>query len=125
MISAEAIDIIKKLLTIDHEKRLGAHSVNEIKKHPWFHGIDWANIRKKEAPILPELEIDLTYASSKGNLDKEEMGSILEFKENKDNLAEDVKEIIKHLHKEETFKFETNRFDILDADNQRAAEEMK
>lgn len=125
MISEEAVDIIKKLLTIDHEKRLGANSVNEIKKHSWFQGIDWINIRKQEAPILPELEIDLTRTSSKAFLDKEELEPFLDQQENKDLLSEEVKEIMKHLHKEESFKFETNRFDILDADNQRAAEEMK
>lgn len=124
MISADAVDIITKLLTADHEKRLGANNVNEIKKHPWFKGIDWANLRKREAPILPALEIN-SQPVSKANLDSEEVHNLLETNESDGISTQELKEIMKHLKEETTSKFETSRFDILDADNQRVAEEMK
>ena len=40
------------------ETRLGIHGVEEIKKHPYFKGIDWNNIRKMKAPFIPELKND-------------------------------------------------------------------
>lgn len=36
--SPEAEDLIKKLLILDPEKRLGRHSINDIKNHPFFRG---------------------------------------------------------------------------------------
>ena len=36
--TAEAVDLIKKLLVIDHTKRLGANGADEIKNHPFFKG---------------------------------------------------------------------------------------
>ena len=40
------------------ESRLGVHGVEEIKKHPFFKGIDWNNIRNMKAPFIPELKND-------------------------------------------------------------------
>ena len=40
------------------ESRLGVHGVEEIKKHPFFRGIDWNNIRNMKAPFIPELKND-------------------------------------------------------------------
>lgn len=37
------------------EMRLGRHSVHEIMSHPFFHGVDWANIRRMESPFVPNL----------------------------------------------------------------------
>lgn len=37
------------------EMRLGRHSVHEIMSHPFFHGVDWANIRRMESPFVPVL----------------------------------------------------------------------
>jgi hypothetical protein len=39
--SPEACDLIKKLLTPDPSKRLGAYNVSEIKKHRFFEGISF------------------------------------------------------------------------------------
>lgn len=41
MISEVADDFIRKLLEKDYQIRLGAKSVEEIKNHPFFNGIDW------------------------------------------------------------------------------------
>jgi len=52
--SYEAADLIKQLLVLDPEKRLGANGASEIKQHPFFKGINWDTLRKQQAPIVPE-----------------------------------------------------------------------
>ena len=37
----ESIDLLKKLLIRDPEKRFGSGGAEEIKAHPWFSSIDW------------------------------------------------------------------------------------
>lgn len=37
----EAEDLIKKLLTLDYEQRLGFNGAEEIMQHPYFKGINW------------------------------------------------------------------------------------
>ena len=54
-ISNEAIDLIFKLVN-NAEIRLGINGVDEIKKHPFFNGVDWENIINSKAPFIPELE---------------------------------------------------------------------
>ena len=57
-ISKEAIDILKELIT-DVNKRLGYKGADEIKKHPFFKGIDWENIKETMTPpFVPELISD-------------------------------------------------------------------
>ena len=51
-LSSQAIDLLKRLVT-DSENRLGRNGAEEIKKHPFFDGLDWGNIRKKRAPNIP------------------------------------------------------------------------
>lgn len=53
-ISPEAVDLINKFLTLDHTKRLGANSTQEIKDHPFFKGINWETLRTQKAPIIPQ-----------------------------------------------------------------------
>ncbi|KAI5003534.1 hypothetical protein ZWY2020_030694 [Hordeum vulgare] len=50
--SDEARDLIDKLLDVDPTKRPGAgpDGYASLKKHPFFRGIDWKNIRKMRAP---------------------------------------------------------------------------
>jgi len=60
----EAADLIKKLLVVDHKKRIG---VKEIKEHAFFkgklkeiigiklfQGVNWDKLRRGEAPITFE-----------------------------------------------------------------------
>ncbi|KAG0361816.1 hypothetical protein BGZ54_008928 [Gamsiella multidivaricata] len=34
----------------------GLGDASEIKSHPWFHGIDWANLRSQQPPFRPALK---------------------------------------------------------------------
>ena len=54
--SPEVQDLIRKLLCLDPYKRLGASSIDEIKNHPWFKGINWEHIEDIELPFIPELK---------------------------------------------------------------------
>ncbi len=53
-LSLEADNLIRRLVTVP-EARLGVNGSEEIKKHPFFRGVDWDNIRKSRAPFIPEL----------------------------------------------------------------------
>ena len=56
-LSPEAESFILSMVS-PPETRLGIHGVEEIKRHPFFKGIDWNNIRKMKAPFIPELKND-------------------------------------------------------------------
>ncbi len=63
-VSADAVDLLKNLLC-DAPNRIGTRdgsSVDEIKRHPFFKGIDWQLIRTQQAPFVPELKNDLDTA---------------------------------------------------------------
>jgi len=53
--SKNAKDIIKKLIS-DPKKR---GCFDQIKKHPFFTGVDWKNIREKPAIIIPGFKSDV------------------------------------------------------------------
>ena len=53
-LSLEADNLIRRLITVS-ETRLGLNGVEEIKKHPFFKGIDWDNVRKMKSPFIPDL----------------------------------------------------------------------
>ena len=55
--SKEAEDLIFKLINNPNE-RLGLKGADEIKKHPFFKGVDWDNIRNTKAPFIPKLKND-------------------------------------------------------------------
>jgi len=54
-LSHEAEDLIKGMIT-SPETRLGRNSVDDIKSHPFFAGVDWNTIRNIEAPFIPHLK---------------------------------------------------------------------
>jgi len=53
-ISNSAKDLIRRLIA-DPNERLGINGVDEIKAHPFFYGIDWKNLRYKEAVYIPKV----------------------------------------------------------------------
>jgi hypothetical protein len=47
----DAVDLIKRLLSIDEKDRLGSRDdAEEIKRHPWFAGLQWSSIIQREHP---------------------------------------------------------------------------
>ncbi|KAH7914332.1 kinase-like domain-containing protein [Hygrophoropsis aurantiaca] len=50
-LSREAEDLVRRLIT-SQDRRL---SVEQIKKHPFFYGVDWDLLRRIDAPFVPHL----------------------------------------------------------------------
>ena len=46
--SYSCIDFITKLLIPDFKKRIGYKSINELKTHSWFEGLDWVKLENKQ-----------------------------------------------------------------------------
>ena len=70
-ISADAKDLIERLLC-DVETRLGTHGgAEEIKAHPFFRGIDWSRADRLTPPNIPELRGDMD-TSNFENFDEDE-----------------------------------------------------
>ncbi|KAG8078618.1 hypothetical protein GUJ93_ZPchr0007g4938 [Zizania palustris] len=68
--SDDARDLIDKLLDVDPSKRPGAgpDGYVSLKKHPFFRGVDWKNIRKALAPKLAmEANLNEDYDSQDSN----------------------------------------------------------
>ena len=61
-ISEEAEDLIFRMIN-NSDNRLGKNGAEEIKKHPFFKGIDWDNVRNMKPPFIPILknEYDTSY----------------------------------------------------------------
>ena len=53
-VSTEAKDLITKLLVRDPTKRLGVNGADEIKQHPFFKDVNWALIRDRTPPFVPD-----------------------------------------------------------------------
>lgn len=51
-LSPQCMDFVRRLIC-NAENRLGTGSAEEIKRHPWFHGVDWATLGSIRAPYIP------------------------------------------------------------------------
>jgi len=118
----EAQDLIKKLLVKDPKARL---TVDQIKAHPFFNGIDWNNIRKMKAPIIPK------YVSKKDTSNFVKEGKVLDERERNDpffNINDSNQEKDKVLQKDKMQRldqFDLTRVDLLHQLNQQDAEVYK
>lgn len=109
---------------INPEKRLGANGAAEIKKHPWFKGIDWANLRKMQAPIIPEKKPIIPQATAKA--EESILNAMSSMNKDAPKMSnEEWTTILRHLKKDEESGFESHRFDLLDERNKRKAEQVK
>lgn len=53
---ATAKDLIQKMLTLNPEERLGFNGADEIKRHPFFEGIDWETLFLRSPSFVPQLD---------------------------------------------------------------------
>lgn len=66
VVSLQAKQLIYRLLHKDPKNRLGAREgANEIKQHPFFHGINWALLRCQSPPKLDTPLFELIEAEAK------------------------------------------------------------
>jgi len=65
--SAEARDLIQRLLEPDPSKRLGARGAAEVKAHPFFRDIDFEHVRNQPPAFVPQFAAadDTSYFSSR------------------------------------------------------------
>lgn len=54
-VSNDGIDFIRKLLTVDPSKRLGANGISDIKNHSWFKSINWDKVEELPPPFVPKV----------------------------------------------------------------------
>lgn len=47
---------MKALMTLDANERLGAGGAEEVKRHPFFAGIDWEKVTTTEAAFIPQVD---------------------------------------------------------------------
>lgn len=57
-VSEDADLLLKGLLTTDRTSRLGHNGVEEIKRHPFFRGINWDTIRSEKPLFIPIIKPD-------------------------------------------------------------------
>lgn len=63
-IPQSARDLIMRLLKINPIERIGYNGYDEIRNHPFFEGIDWANISNTTPPSVPSSPVSSSSSSS-------------------------------------------------------------
>ena len=97
--SEDLKDLLRKLLEKDPEKRFGVLDKNELKNHPFFKGIDWEKLKKKE--INPPI-----------NFIKQNDSQKTKIKKNIRFTDEDYTEENKYIKRVKNFTFIRNTNDI-------------
>lgn len=54
-LSAEARDLMDRLMCSNPEERLGSRGADEVKQHAFFAGLDWSTITEGEASFIPQV----------------------------------------------------------------------
>lgn len=50
-VSEEGADLIKKLLVLNPNQRIGVNNIDDIKMHKFFDGIDFGTLHLQKAPV--------------------------------------------------------------------------
>lgn len=58
-LTPEARDLIHALVS-EPETRLGRNGAEEVKKHPFFKGLNWETIRQSQAPNVPHVSSEIS-----------------------------------------------------------------
>jgi len=66
--SPEAKDIMNRLMCSDQTQRLGVNGADEVRKHPFFEGINWETLLEEEPQFVPTPQNpeDTEYFDSRG-----------------------------------------------------------
>lgn len=51
--SPDACDLIRQLMRMDPQQRLGHHGADEVVLHPWFSGVDWSAVYNRATRLPP------------------------------------------------------------------------
>lgn len=89
----DAIDLIKKLLVSDPNKRLGAQNVDDILNHPWFKGVD---PDQEDPPFVPELnsQYDTTYFQQRYSFKEDDSDIIEDINDDKEKQKKQHPELV-------------------------------
>ena len=52
--SSNHLSLVVHRLICDPKVRLGKNGIEDFKRHPFFHDMDWENIRNTKPPFIPE-----------------------------------------------------------------------
>ena len=76
MLSRAGRDLIRKLLTADRTKRIGnlKGGAEDIKKHKWYRGLNWAALYNKQARRWRDLPVTLFEGTSSSRMGSELFG---------------------------------------------------
>ncbi len=92
-------------LCVDPERRLGKHGTDEIKKHPFFNGVDWVNsLKDKPAPFIPKIR----HATDTSNFDPVPEKETAD--EHDDVINEEKRQIIEKGPQHAFYEFTFRRF---------------
>ncbi|QDZ21561.1 serine/threonine-protein kinase [Chloropicon primus] len=99
-VSVHCLDLIKGLLQVDPEKRLGFFGIDEIMKHPWFKSVDWDALENGEcdAPFVPECKTS-NFASGQEDLIE------TFFPEDKSAVKKEIEQLEEHQDKFSFFSY--------------------
>jgi serine/threonine-protein kinase RIM15 len=66
--SPEAKDLMNQLMCTEQTERLGANGADEVRKHPFFEGLNWDTLLDEEAQFVPNPQNpeDTEYFDSRG-----------------------------------------------------------
>lgn len=116
-ISAEARDLMDRLMSYEPVSRLGARGADEVKQHAFFAGLDWSSVTTNEASFVPEVTDpeSTDYFDARGAMnafhDEEAMPQVLKQKK---AAADDMSAVVDDISGQDDFgAFEFRNLPVL------------